>query len=55
VSAALAVGKSVSDAQLLAELLTVPNNPYRIAVHGNVLVLYRSPEAAILPVIFGCK
>jgi hypothetical protein len=34
------VGLAFGDAMLLAELLTVPNDPYTIETRGNALLLY---------------
>src|SRR6266540_3472901 len=37
----IAFSKTASDARLLAELLVVPKDPYRIAVRGNALLMYK--------------
>lgn len=42
----MAFAASGSDAQLLAELLTVPEDRYRIVTKENVVLIFRSPAEA---------
>lgn len=41
-SVAVAVAATAGDAQLLAELLQVPDDPYRVVVNGNVVIMYQA-------------
>ena len=51
---ALAFARDVAAADLLVELLTVPDNPYEIIRRGNVVVLQRPAEEAGTSVVSGC-
>jgi hypothetical protein len=50
----LAFGKSVADAELLEELLMMPQSRYTIVRRGNVVVLYRRGQSAALTSLAGC-
>ncbi len=49
-----AVARDSGQAQVLAELLAVPDDPYRIAVRGNVVLMYRPSSRRAFAVALSC-
>lgn len=45
---------SEPDAELLAELLRVPNNPYRVTIEENVVLMYQPAAARALTTVVDC-
>lgn len=45
---------SEPDAELLADLLRVPGNPYRITIEENVVLVYQPAAAPALPTVVNC-
>lgn len=51
---ALAFGRDVAGAELLEELLAVPDSRYAVGRRGNVVVLYPRGDRATLRVLADC-
>ena len=47
-------GVAFGDAALLADLLEVPNDPYRIETRGNALLMYRPAARPLASRVRGC-
>ena len=50
----LAFSKTVDDAKLLVELLTVPKDPYRLVRRGNAVLLYRPTHRRAYAAVLAC-
>jgi hypothetical protein len=48
------LGVAFGDTQLLAELLRVPDDPYRLEVRRNALLMYRPSARAAAALLRGC-
>lgn len=54
-SVSLAILATAGDAELLADLLTVPDDPYQVVVHGNVLVMYQPDAVDVYRTVVTCQ
>ena len=50
----LAFSKTVDDAKLLVELLTIPKDPYRLVRRGNVVLLYKPAHRRAYAAVLVC-
>lgn len=48
------VGLALGDTELLVDLLRVPNDPYRVDVRGNAVVMYRPVARPQADVVRSC-
>lgn len=50
----VAIGRNANDAELLVELLSVPNDRYRLERRANAVLLYRPTAATLAKTVRNC-